>query len=99
MAAISYLIHNVSALDLDPDAAGFTAVLSGHSHKPTIVKRGTVLFLNPGSAGPRRFRLPVTVAALALRSGHCQAEIVELASPHRKHTLIASDIDKPHFER
>lgn len=74
-----YVLHNLSELDLDPDAAGFTAVVSGHSHKPVIEKRGKILFINPGSAGPRRFSLPVTVATLALRSGRCEAKIVKLA--------------------
>ena len=74
-----YVLHNLSELDLDPEAAGFTAVLSGHSHKPVIEKRDKILFVNPGSAGPRRFSLPVTVATLALRSGRCEAKIVELA--------------------
>jgi putative phosphoesterase len=74
-----YVLHNLLELDLDPEVAGFTAVLSGHSHKPMIEKRGKILFVNPGSAGPRRFRLPVTVATLALRSGRCEAKIVELA--------------------
>jgi putative phosphoesterase len=74
-----YVVHNLSGLDLDPDAAGFTAAVSGHSHKSVIEKRGKTLFVNPGSAGPRRFSLPVTVATLALRSGRCEAKIVELA--------------------
>ena len=73
------VLHNLAELELDPDAAGLTAVVFGHSHKPVIEKRGKVLFVNPGSAGPRRFKLPVTVARLALRSGHrCDAEIVQL---------------------
>ena len=74
-----YVLHNLSELDLDPDAAGFSAVVSGHSHKPVIERRGKVLFVNPGSAGPRRFGLPVTVATLALRPGRCEAKIVNLA--------------------
>jgi uncharacterized protein len=74
-----YVLHDLAELELDPDAAGFTAVVSGHSHKPVIEKRGKILFVNPGSAGPRRFRLPLTVATLALRAGRCQAKIIELA--------------------
>ena len=74
-----YVIHNLAELDLDPAAAGFTAVVSGHSHKPAIEERGKIIFVNPGSAGPRRFTLPVTVATLALRSRRCEARIVELA--------------------
>jgi uncharacterized protein len=75
-----YVLHNLAELDLDPSAAGFTAVVFGHSHKPSIENRGKILFVNPGSAGPRRFTLPVAVATLALRSGRCETKIVELAS-------------------
>ena len=74
-----YVLHNLSELDLDPVAVGFTAVVSGHSHKPVIKKRDKILFVNPGSAGPRRFTLPVPVARLALRSGRCDANIVQFA--------------------
>jgi putative phosphoesterase len=73
-----YVLHNFTELDLDPAAAGFTTVVSGHSHRPTVEKWGGVLFVNPGSAGPRRFKLPVTVATLTLRPGHCNAKIVQL---------------------
>src|SRR5262245_47222944 len=59
-----YIIHNVNELEIDPAADGFTAVISGHSHKPGIVNHDNLLFLNPGSAGPRRFKLPVTVARM-----------------------------------
>jgi putative phosphoesterase len=62
--ATIYVLHDVHALDLDPVAAGFQIVISGHSHKPARTEHGGVLFLNPGSAGPRRFDLPVTVAQL-----------------------------------
>lgn len=78
-----YVLHDLSELDLDPAAAGFAAVVSGHSHKPIIQRRDKILFVNPGSAGPRRFTLPVTVATLALRSGRCEAKIVQLASSRR----------------
>jgi putative phosphoesterase len=71
-----YVLHNLAELDLE--ARDVTAVLSGHSHKPVAERKGRVLFLNPGSAGPRRFKLPVTVATLALRSGHWAARIVQL---------------------
>src|SRR5712671_6850893 len=74
-----YVLHNLAELDLDPAAAGFRVVVSGHSHKPVIEKRGKILFVNPGSAGPRRFTLPVTVATLALRASRCEAKIIELA--------------------
>jgi len=74
-----HVLHNLTELDVDPAAADFTVVVSGHSHKPVIERRGKILFVNPGSAGPRRFTLPVTVATLALRSSRCEAKIIELA--------------------
>ena len=61
-----YVLHNVHDLDLDPAAAGFHIVVSGHSHQPGSTVRAGVLYINPGSAGPRRFRLPITVARLDL---------------------------------
>jgi uncharacterized protein len=65
-SATIYVLHDVHALDLNPAAAGFHLVISGHSHKPGQTEHGGVLFLNPGSAGPRRFDLPVTVARVDL---------------------------------
>ncbi len=73
-----YVLHDLSQLDLDPAVAGFAAVVSGHSHRPSIEFRGRVLYLNPGSAGPRRFTLPVTVARVAVSGRRVQPEIVEL---------------------
>ncbi len=73
-----YVLHDLARLDLDPAAAGFAAVISGHSHIPTIVERGGVLYVNPGSAGPRRFALPVSVALLRVRGGAVGAELVAL---------------------
>ena len=73
-----YVLHNLSEFDLDPDAAGFTAVVFGHSHKPVIERKGKTLFINPGSAGPRRFKLPTTVARLTIRSSRCVARIIPL---------------------
>ena len=73
-----YVLHDLGQLDLDPRAAGLSAVISGHSHKPRIDDRDGVLFLNPGSAGPRRFDLPVTVARLTTADGRLRAEIVDL---------------------
>ncbi len=61
-----YLVHSVRDLDLDPVAAGVSVVVSGHSHKPGVEWRDGVMYLNPGSAGPRRFRLPVTVALVTV---------------------------------
>lgn len=65
--AFLYVLHDVGELDVDPVAAGFHAVIFGHSHRPGTEARNGVLFLNPGSAGPRRFKLPVTVAKIAVR--------------------------------
>ena len=73
-----YLVHSVTDLDLNPEAAGIAAVISGHSHKPLMQQKGAVLFLNPGSAGPRRFTLPISLALLRLTAKTLQAEIVEL---------------------
>jgi putative phosphoesterase len=73
-----YVLHDVHQLDLDPAAAGFQIVISGHSHQPDRSERSGVLYLNPGSAGPRRFRLPVTVARLRLRPLPWTVEFVEL---------------------
>ena len=67
--ATLYVIHDVGGLDLDPAAAGFRAVISGHSHRPSVVERDGVLYVNPGSAGPRRFWLPVSLAILEIQDG------------------------------
>jgi uncharacterized protein len=77
--ALLYVLHNAAELDLDPAAAGFSAVISGHSHQPSAVERGGVLYLNPGSAGPKRFDLPVSLARLRLFGDRLQAELIELA--------------------
>ena len=76
--AFVYVLHDLTDLDLDPAAAGFVAVVHGHSHRPVVEERRGVLYVNPGSAGPRRFRLPVTVAWLLLSGDSTHAEIVEL---------------------
>jgi uncharacterized protein len=73
-----YMLHDVKQLDLNPEAAGISAVIFGHSHKPLIEQRRGVLFLNPGSAGPRRFQLPVTVAWLESSPEGLTARIVHL---------------------
>lgn len=73
-----YVLHNLAELDLKPEAAGFSAVIYGHSHVPKQETRNGVLYLNPGSAGPRRFRLPVTLARMQVRGGKLHAEIVPL---------------------
>lgn len=74
-----YVIHNIKEIKIDPSAAGFQAVISGHSHRPSVLRRGGVLFLNPGSAGPRRFTLPIAVARLRVRVESVSPKIVELA--------------------
>lgn len=73
-----YLVHSVHDLAIKPETAGVAVVVSGHSHTPLIEMRHGVLYLNPGSAGPRRFRLPVTIAVVKLATG-LEAAIVELA--------------------
>ena len=73
-----YVIHNVHDLEINPVDEGFHAVTSGHSHKPGISNRGGVMFLNPGSAGPRRFKLPVAVARLRILRRKVHATIIEL---------------------
>lgn len=73
-----YVHHGHEELDLDPRAAGCQVVVSGHSHVPTTETRGGVLFVNPGSAGPKRFQLPVTVARLEVRGAHAEAHIIDL---------------------
>ena len=75
------VIHNVHELDGNPQGEGTDAVISGHSHKPDIVTRDGVQFINPGSAGPRRFKLPVTIARLEIRRGTVQSEIEKLLLP------------------
>ena len=75
-----YVLHDIAALDLDPPTEGFAAVIFGHSHKPSIEKRDGVLYLNPGSAGPRRFSLPVSVARVKVSRGALQPELVPLAA-------------------
>ncbi|MCQ8278378.1 metallophosphatase family protein [Acetobacteraceae bacterium KSS8] len=72
------VVHDLSTLALDPVAAGYAAVVSGHSHKPGLSHRGTVLLLNPGSAGPRRFRLPISIARLRIDAGGVSAELIAL---------------------
>jgi putative phosphoesterase len=73
-----YLLHALQELDAKTAATGFDVIVSGHSHRASIERRGGVLYLNPGSAGPRRFKLPVTVAWLEVQGQTCAARIVEL---------------------
>jgi uncharacterized protein len=73
-----HVLHNIAELDLDPGPVGYAAVVYGHSHQPSIETREGVLFLNPGSAGPRRFKLPVSIARVRVSGQKLRPEIVEL---------------------
>jgi putative phosphoesterase len=73
-----FIIHDVNALDLNPHAAGFAAVISGHSHQPKQEIKNGVLYFNPGSAGPRRFSLPVTIGKLEIADGRINSSIVRI---------------------
>ena len=74
-----YVVHDVHELDLDPAAAGVGVVIAGHSHQPSQEVRGGVLFFNPGSAGPRRFRLPISLGRLHIERSTARAELITLA--------------------
>ena len=74
-----HVLHNIAELGLDPAAAGIAAVVYGHSHQPSIGTRDGVLWLNPGSAGPRRFSLPITVARVRVTDGALHPQIVTIA--------------------
>jgi putative phosphoesterase len=73
-----YLLHDIADLDVDPVAAGFAAVITGHSHKPLAQMRDGVLYLNPGSAGPRRFNLPIAVARLTVSGEALTPQLLQL---------------------
>jgi putative phosphoesterase len=73
-----YVLHDVHELDLDPGAAGFHAVISGHSHRPSIATRRGVLYVNPGSAGPRRFKLPISLAQLHIQGATVEPQLITL---------------------
>jgi putative phosphoesterase len=74
-----YMIHDVGELAVDPGAGGFGVIVAGHSHRPRNELRDGVLWFNPGSAGPRRFKLPITVGLLTIAAGRARGEIVTLA--------------------
>jgi putative phosphoesterase len=76
-----YIIHDVNALDLKPKAARFAAVVSGHSHQPKQEMKDDVLYFNPGSAGPRRFKLPVSIGRLEIAGGKLNAQILTIHVP------------------
>jgi putative phosphoesterase len=73
-----YILHNLAQLDLKPEAAGFAVVIYGHSHEPKQEAKHGVLYFNPGSAGPRRFKLPVTVGKLIVEGGRVRGEILQI---------------------
>jgi len=74
-----HVLHDLKTLDFDPAARGVAVVIAGHSHKPKIEQQGGVLYLNPGSAGPRRFKLPISLAVLHIEDGQARAELLTLA--------------------
>jgi len=73
-----YVLHNLRDLELKPEAAGFQVVISGHSHAPKQELRNRVLYFNPGSAGPQRFKLPVSIGRLTIESGKVSGEIIPI---------------------
>ena len=73
-----YVLHEFEKLDLDPKAAGFAAVITGHTHRAALKERDGVLYFNPGSAGPRRFSLPITMGRLFIEGGTLRGELVAL---------------------
>ena len=75
-----YVIHDIKELDIDPASAGLRVVVSGHSHKPACFERGGVLYVNPGSAGRRRFTLPIAAGELLVEDGQVRARLVTLAA-------------------
>jgi putative phosphoesterase len=76
-----HVLHDLKQIDLSPSAAGISVVISGHSHKPAVEEHEGVLFVNPGSLGPRRFRLPIALAKLYITPESARAEIIELKLP------------------
>ena len=74
-----YMLHDLKEIDISPSGAGFQVVVSGHSHKPSLEDRRGVLYVNPGSAGPRRFTLPVSIAELRVIDGKVSAALIELS--------------------
>lgn len=82
--AAIYLLHDRAKLDLKPEAAGISAVIYGHSHQPKIEEKNGVLYVNPGSAGPGRFNLPVTVGKLEIKKGKLTPEIIDLRLAGKK---------------
>jgi len=78
-AVAVYVRHDRTQLDIDPRAAGFRVLVFGHSHQPGVESRDGILYVNPGSAGPRRFKLPIAVGELLIEGDRVEARIIELA--------------------
>lgn len=76
-----HVLHDLADLDLDPEAAGIRVVVAGHSHQPSIEQRSAILHVNPGSAGPRRFRLPISLGELIVDGATVSARLVDIVSP------------------
>jgi predicted phosphodiesterase len=93
-----FVLHNIGELWLDPNAEGYAAVIFGHSHRPLVEHRNGVLYLNPGSAGPRRLNLPVSVARLRIRGTDLLAEIIPL-DDERPTSLADTDSLLPFREK
>jgi uncharacterized protein len=74
-----FVVHDLKVMDAEPPAARYQVIVAGHSHRPLIEKRNGILFLNPGSAGPRRFKLPISVARLRVKGHEVTAELIELS--------------------
>jgi predicted phosphodiesterase len=74
-----YVIHDLAELDIDPAAVGVRVVVSGHSHRPKIEERGAVLYVNPGSCGPRRFALPISIGEVIVSGDGAKARVVDLS--------------------
>ncbi|MGA9507508.1 MAG: metallophosphoesterase family protein [Candidatus Sulfotelmatobacter sp.] len=87
-----YVLHDLAQLDLKPKAAGFSAVISGHTHVPKQEMRDGVLYLNPGSAGPRRFKLPVSIGKLVVENGRVRVSCCNcpVCTPDRRSRCIAT---------
>jgi putative phosphoesterase len=85
-----YIIHNRAELDLEAHAAGARVIVSGHSHKPSIEERGGILYVNPGSCGPRRFKLPISLGELIVAGNDVSARIVDLSDCASAQPPVAS---------
>jgi uncharacterized protein len=83
-SAFVYVIHDLAQLDIEPHAAGVQVIVSGHSHKPLVERRDGILYVNPGSCGPRRFKLPISVGELTVEGTQVSARIVELTGSRPK---------------